>query len=282
MKRVKKDNVYDGLFFIVGTVLYSLAVNSFLIPAEILPGGLTGIAAAIARITALPKGTLLLILNLPVLYMGFRELGYRFIVKTAVVTALLSVSLDVLNINAFVFKGEKMLSALAGGVLLGGGIGIIMLRGATTGGVDIIAKLVNNKKPSFTLGRVILMGDIISIALSGLVFADISSVLYSLIAVYAASRVTDLILYGSGGGKTVFAVTEKGSETAKAVFEKAHRGVTLLTAQGGYTKKGKTALYCVCRRDEINKVVSAVKETDAAAFITVCDAGDVIGEGFKK
>lgn len=282
MKCAKKDLVLDIVFFAAGILLYSVAINSFLVPSEMLPGGLTGIAAAVSQLTRFGKGAVLLALNIPVLYMGFKKMGAAFILKTAAVTAGLSAALDLLDFKAFIYRGDKMLSSLAGGVLLGAGIGIIMLRGATTGGVDVIAKLVNAKYPSLTLGRVILIGDILSISLSGIVFGDISSVLYSLIAVYAAARVTDLVLYGSGGGKTVFIVTDMGNKTAKAIFERARRGVTLLEAKGGYTGKGKTLVYCVCRRDDINKVVSAARETDPAAFITVCDAGDVIGEGFKR
>lgn len=272
----------DAAYFIIGVTLYSLAVNVFIVPAEILPGGITGISAAVTHYINIGTGTLFLVLNLPIIYIGYRKMGLSLIVKTAVVTVILSVGLDISKAFLKPFSGDRMLSALAGGVLLGGGIALIMLRGATTGGTDIIAKLVNDRFPSLTVGRVILISDIAVISLSAIVFRDLTSLLYSVVSMYASARVTDLVLYGSGGGKAVYAITLKGSGVCSGISKSLNRGATKISVTGGYTGDKKDMVFCVCRRDEINRVLKVIKSEDPDAFVTVCDAGDIIGEGFNR
>ena len=281
---MKKKTAFltDGIYFVIGVALYSVAVNTFIVPAEILPGGITGISAAVTHYINIGTGTLLLLLNLPIIYLGYRKLGLGFIIKTAAVTVLLSVGLDVSKAFFKPFSGDRMLSALAGGVLLGGGIAVIMLRGATTGGTDIIAKLVNERFPSLTVGRVILLSDIAVISLSAVVFRDLTSLLYSVVSMYASARVTDLVLYGSGGGKAVYAVTLHGDGVCRKISGIIRRGATKISVTGGYTGEKRDMVFCVCRRDEINRVLRVIKEEDRDAFITVCDAGDIIGEGFNR
>ena len=272
--------VADILCFILGTLLYCTAVSLFILPAGILPGGVTGIAAAVTHYIGAGTGTLTFVLNIPILYLGFKKMGFPLVIKTSVVTLLISAALNVFEEIDFSFEGDRMLSSLAGGALMGAGIGIIMLRGATTGGTDIIAKLVNNRLPSLTVGRVTIISDVLVVSLSAFVYKDISSALYSLICMYAAASVTDIILYGSGGGKAVYAVCEDGDAVCRDISSTLRRGVTKLTAAGGYTGRKKTMVFCVCRKDEINRVINVIKDADPAAFITVCDAGDIIGEGF--
>ena len=164
---------------------------------------------------------------------------------------------------------------------MGAGLSLILRRGATTGGVDIIGTLVHRKFRYITVGRVILISDIIVITFAAIVYGDIESGLYSVVAMYASSVVTDAILYGTDKGKIVYAVTDKADEICKAVSVRIERGVTRLNATGGYTGDAHTMLMCTVRINEVSALCDIVREFDPRAFIVVSDAGEILGEGFK-
>ena len=277
-----KGIIKDSFWYVVGGLIYASAVTMFVSGNEISPGGLTGISTAVNYITGFPSGILLLILNIPILIIGFLKFGGFFIIKTAVATVIISASLTVTDFFLPVFQIDKILAAVFGGILMGFGISLIMRRGATTGGVDIIAKLINRKFRHLTVGRLILMMDAAVIAIAVLVYRNIESALYSVISMYASSRVMDMMLYGADKGKIIYIVTDKATEICKEIADKLSRGVTILKATGGYTGKERTMLMCTVRRYEVSAVYSLIEENDPKAFITVSDAGEIIGEGFKR
>lgn len=277
----KRELLKDIFFFSLGGFIYSAAVTMFISGNEISPGGFTGISTALHTLTGLPSGPILMVLNIPVLIIGFLKFGGLFIVKTAVATVLISASLTVTDIILPVFRVEKILAAVFGGILAGVGISIIMLRGGTSGGVDIIAKLINKKYRHMTVGRLILIMDAVVIMLAVAVYGNIESALYSVVAMFVSSRVMDTLLYGADKGKTLFIVTSKGSVICKAIGDRLKRGVTVIKAQGGWTGKDFELLMCTVRRHEVSSAYSVIEEFDPKAFITVNDAGEIIGEGFK-
>ncbi len=272
----------DLLFYIAGGMIYSVAVLLFLTENEISPGGLTGIATILNYLFSLPIGTVVFILNIPLLAAGFIKFGGVFIAKTAVATAVMSLTLDISGLFMPKMKIDPILAALFGGLLMGLGISLFMLRGATTGGTDIIAKLINRKFPHLTVGRLMLAADAAVVGLSALVYKNIESALYAVIAIYASSRVMDLILYGADRGKIIYVITDNAKELSDSIMSLINRGVTLLDVTGAYTGTKRQMLMCTVRRHEVAAVCRLATSCDKNAFIIVGEAGEVLGEGFKR
>ena len=271
----------DLLFYIAGGMIYSVAVLLFLTENEISPGGLTGIATILNYLFSLPIGTVVFILNIPLLAAGFIKFGGIVIVKTAVATAVMSLTLDISGLFMPKMKIDPILAALFGGLLMGLGISLFMLRGATTGGTDIIAKLINRKFPHLTVGRLMLAADAAVVGLSALVYKNMESALYAVIAIYASSRVMDLILYGADRGKIIYVITDNAKELSDSIMSLINRGVTLLDVTGAYTGTKRQMLMCTVRRHEVAAVCRLATSCDKNAFIIVGEAGEVLGEGFK-
>ncbi len=277
----KQKVLIDAIFFLLGTFIYSVAVNMFLSPNGISPGGFTGVAAVINRLVGIPTGTMLFIFNIPVLIIGYKKMGGHFLVKTSCVTVLLSTVLDLTAALLPPVLTDGILASMFGGILLGLGMSLILLRGATTGGIDIVAKLINRKHRHLSVGKIILMADGVVIALNALVYKNTESALYSVIAMYAATRMMDILLYGSDKGKIIYIITEASDLICKEITEKVGRGVTRLSVVGGYTGKSLVMLMCTVRIHEASAVHDIIKECDKSAFVVVSDAGEIIGEGFK-
>ena len=213
---------------------------------------------------------------------GFITFGGLFIVKTAIASSLLSAALTVTDLTLPSFSIDMILAAIFGGILMGIGLSLIMLRGATTGGIDIIAKLINRKYRHLTFGRLILLMDGLVILFAAIIYRNIESALYSVIAMYGTSYVMDMILYGSDKGKLVYIVTDFPNEICKSIGSKLKRGVTVLSAKGGYTGRQRSLLLCTVRRHEVSLLYEIINEFDDKSFIIVGDAGEIIGEGFKN
>lgn len=272
----------DFLFFVAGGIIYSIAVLLFLSENEISPGGLTGIATMLNYLFALPVGTVVFIMNIPLLIIGFMKFGGVFIVKTTVSTVAVSVILDIVEGFLPAFRIDPLLAAVFGGLLMGSGISLFMLRGATTGGVDIIAKLINRRFPHLTVGRLMLLADAVVVAFSCLVYKNIESALYSVVALYTSSRIMDMMLYGADKGKIIFIITEEASSMSEAIMSLVKRGITLINVTGAYTGAGRKMLMCTVRRNEVSAVLTLAREHDKNAFIVVGEAGEILGAGFKQ
>lgn len=271
----------DLLFYILGSFIFSVAVSSLISVNEISPGGFTGIATILSYLFSVPSGIILLLLNLPVIILGFLKFGGIFILKTAVVTVISSFSLTVTDLILPAFEIDKILAAVFGGLLMGLGLSLIMLRGATTGGADIIAKLINRKHRHLTVGRIILMIDAVVITLASVIYRDVESALYSVVAMYVSSFIMDTVLYGADKGKIIHVVTSKADELCREITISLKRGITKIEVKGGYTNTAKVMLLCVVRRYEVANVYEIINRIDPTAFIVVSDAGEIIGEGFK-
>lgn len=281
MKRKLKSIITDLIFFILGCFIYSASVTMFISSNEISPGGFTGIATVINYLFKLPSGLMLLILNIPVLILGLIKFGGMFVIKTSFVTVLASFSLTVTDLLLPIFKIDKILAAVFGGILMGLGLSLVLLRGATTGGVDILAKLINKKFRHLTVGRIILIMDALVIAFAAFVYKNVESALYSVIALYSSTYIMDAMLYGADKGKIIYIVTEFPEEVCRDINNNLGRGVTMLSAKGGYTGKDRYMLLCTVRRHEVSYVFDIIENRDSSAFIVVSDAGEIIGEGFK-
>ena len=272
----------DAALFIIGGAIYAVAVILFLSGNEISPGGLTGISTMLNYLYGLPVGTVVFILNIPILVIGFIKFGGIFIVKTAVSTVVISITLDIAEELLPELKINPVLAAVFGGLLMGLSISMFMLRGSTTGGVDIIAMLINRRFPHLTVGRLMLASDAFIVAFSALVYKNIESALYSVIALYASSRIMDVMLYGADKGKIVYIITENSACVAEKIMSIVRRGITVIDVTGAYTGRKLKMLMCTVRRNEVSAVCKTARDNDKGAFIVVAEAGDILGEGFKR
>lgn len=281
MKKRASKIMFDIFNFIVGAFVYSVGVNMFLAPKGISPGGVTGVATVVNYLTGTPTGAMLFVLNIPILILGFLKMGGVFILKTSFVTIVLSVTLDVSARVLPSFETDDILSSLFGGMLIGLGLSLVMLRGATTGGIDIIAKFINRIFRHLSVGKIILMADGVIILLTALVYKNVESALYSSVAIYVATRVMDMLLYGADKGKIIYIITKQSNIICREINNSIGRGVTKLSVIGGYTGEQHAMLMCTVRVHEVAAVYDVIKEYDGRAFVVVSDAGEIIGEGFK-
>ena len=280
----KKENLLETLknngIWIVGCSLYAIAVNSFVVPNDIAQSGVTGLAVFFNNLFGVPVGVTNFVLNVPLLILMWLFLGKKLVAKTLWVTVLLSIALD-----AFAFMpdytGDHILASLFCGLLQGAGLGIIMVTGATSGGTDIVARLVHKKFPHITVGSVVLVADAAIVAANMMLLGSINSGLYAIIMIFVSTRVIDSLIYGTGNGKMLMIVTEKPEEISKAIVSSSHRGVSIVPAKGAYTGKDKGILICVARKSEISGIMKTVKSVDDKTFIIVSEANEILGEGFK-
>ncbi len=281
-KETVKRQLIDILFYVVGSVIYAVAIAMFISPAKISPGGFTGVSLIFNFLFKVPVGVTMLILNIPLILISLRILGWRFIIGTAIATPIMSLCIDIGEKIIKPFYSDIILCALFGGILSGVGLGLVLLRGATTGGMDIIGKLINYKYPHFSIGRIILLGDAVVIMLSAMFYKNFSNALYSAVTVFISSVVVDKLLSGADRGKLIYVVTDKASEISRKIIEDVERGVTVIKATGAYSGEEKKILLCAVRAHQVALVNSVVKNFDQNAFIIICDSGEIRGNGFKK
>lgn len=277
-----KDIVKDYLLFFIGSISYAVSVNCFTSPNNIAPGGLTGVGIMLNYLFELPIGTTVLIMNVPLFIWAYISLGGNFLGKTVVATLLSSVIIDIMEfINIPSYSGDRLLAAIFGGVFSGAGLALIFLRGGTTGGTDLLARLLSRKFRAIPMGRMILLLDMIVVASTVLVYRNIESALYAVIATYVSTSVIDALLYGSDAGKVLFIVTKNPGEVSKTIIERVGRGVTILQGKGAYTGQDSGVLMCAVRRNEVFRIRDIMVKIDPSSFIIVGDATQVLGEGFK-
>lgn len=273
--------LWDYVLYAAGSIVYAFAVIALLAANEISPGGLTGVSTLVQYLSGIPSGVTLMLLNLPILLLGFLKFGGSFIIRTTVVTAMLSALMTAAETLLPAFTVDPVLAAVFGGIAMGAGLGLIMLRGATTGGVDIVAKLLHRRFPHLSVGRLILMMDAGVILLAAVVYRNLESALYSVLAMYASSRVMDLVLYGADRGRMIYIVTHVPDDICREIGSSLRRGVTVIQATGGYTGEPRPLLLCAVRRHEVSAVYRIVHACDPAAFLIVTEVGEVLGEGFR-
>ena len=287
MTRVKthrskiQEFLIDTLFFVISGILYSIAINYFLSKNNILNGGFTGIATILNFLFGLPIGTVIFIMNIPLFFIAFRKLGVRFVLRTIWATFINSIFID---LGAFlpVYQNDLLLSSLFGGALVGLALGIIFIRNATTGGVDIIAKLIKLKFPHISIGRSILLFDACIVILGGIVYRNIESILYAAVVIFVSAQVLDYVIFGVSRGAMILIISEQSEKLCNMIINDLDRGVTILKAQGGYSKNDKDVLLCACFDNQTHKLIKKIKSVDEAAFFIVTQSKQILGKGFKN
>lgn len=276
-----KEFLIDTLVFIVASSVFSVGINYFLARNNILNGGITGIATIFNYLFDFPIGMGIFVMNVPLLLIAFKKLGVMFVFRTFWVIAISSVIID---IGAFlpVYKNDLLLSAVFGGVLSGFSLGIIFMRNATTGGVDIIAKLIKLKYPHITIGKSIFILDAIVIITGGIIYNNIESMLYAAVTVFVSAQVLDYIIYGFSRGATIMIISEKSDEIRHLIINDLNRGVTILKGQGGYSGAERNILLCACFDNQTQKLIKKIKSADENAFFIVTQSKQILGEGFMR
>lgn len=272
--------IKNSLWILTGSALYALSVSVFSTPNDIAPGGATGLGVLVHALFGVPVGAVVLLTNVPLLIAAYFNLSRGYALRTAAVLVLASVLMDVTAPLVTPYTGDRLLSALCGGLLSGVGVGMIMLRGASTGGSEIAASLLQKRRPHLSVGRCILAVDAVVIVLSAPVFGELSASLYAALAVFVSSTVIDRVVYGREEGRLLLVVTDRKEEICRAVATELSRGVTVLRATGGYSGRDTHLLLCAVSRIQLPALKRLVREADRRAFAMVVTTKQVVGEGF--
>ena len=277
----------EMLMCIAGTFMYALAVSLFVTPLKFAAGGVTGLGILVNYLVPfISTGTFVFVANIPLFIIAWRKFGFRFIARTVFSTALMSGFIDIISYFAnrydlFFHGEEKLVGAIFGGIIAGAGLGVVFLGGATTGGLDILARLLRLKFPHFSVGKLILICDFVVVVLSGFIYKSVESVLYSIIIIFLSSIAVDYVVAGRSHSKLMFIMTDSYEQVTKDIIAVCGRGVSIIPAQGGYTGQDRKLLMCVVRAHEVSRVRSVVASYDKQPFIIITDSSEVLGQGFK-
>ncbi len=277
-----KRAMWKLLVTVVGALIYAVGVGFFLEPNRLSAGGVAGIALLISQ-TPIPLGTgiWILILNIPVLLIGMRKFGLRFLGLT-ILALLISSPLIDLFASFGALTEEPMLAALSGGALMGTGMGLLFRAGSSSGGLDIVTKLLHIKYQHIKSGVIFLVLDAVIILLTMAVFRDINLGLYAAVAILVSSYLMNTVLYGTDEARVVYIVSDSGGDIAQALLQRQNLGATFLSGYGAYTGKEKRVLMCVMRPKQLPYARELVASVDRNAFMIVTGASSVFGEGFKS
>lgn len=274
-----KDSAYD----IAGALLLAVGTWCFIEPCHIAPGGVSGIALMINHLTGLPVGALSLMINIPLLIASWLSLDHKMTARTLRSVLWMSVILDgfaLLSVPQYV--GDRLISAAFGGIFGGAGMAVIFMRGSTTGGGDILAKLLQKYRPYMQTGYAIMLIDFAVVGTSVLVFREIEAALYGIISIVCTTQTIDMILYGMNKGTLVTIHSAKNHEIAEEIMRTMNRGTTFYKSIGGYSGRECETLICAVDRKQFYQVKEIIDRHDPHAFVIVSQTKEVYGEGFLE
>jgi len=284
--KLEKKILKEYFFILLGTLLSALATNIFYNAHEIAPGGLTGLSILIKFLSnnffgfEIPIWLTTIVLNIPLLILAISLLGKKFIIKTIMAVIFLSGFLY-LTENIIFLNSDMILSSIYGGVLNGIGIGLVFRAGATTGGSDLAASIINKKNKSISVPVIMFIIDASVILMGFLVFGP-NEAMYAVIAEFITSRIISMMLAGFVFCKSVFIISDKIEDISHEILNKLQRGATSLAGRGMYTKREKNILFCVVTNREIFVLKNLIHKIDSQAFVIVSDANEVLGKGFRN
>lgn len=276
---LKNEQLASAVQIALGCALGALAYPLFLVPNHIAPGGLTGLATVLNYLFHWPVGTTSLVMNVPLFIIGYRAMGRVFVIRSLVATVLFSVLIDLIPLPPM--TQQPLLGAVFGGVLLGAGLGLILRGGATTGGTDMVARMIHNRFQHISVGAFLFLIDCCVVLMAGF-FIEAEYALYAFVALYAASKLIDVVMVGLTREKACYIISTQHEQVKREIMEKLDRGVTVLHAEGGYSGQERPVLLCVLSAQELGRLKAIVREADEDAFLFISDAHEVLGEGFRK
>lgn len=264
-----------------GCIVYSVAFCWFFDPNAISVGGFTGIAQVLNHlIEQIPIGMAIVVMNVPLFIVAVKKQGIRMMISSLYAMILSSVIIDIIN-SVYVFPAaeDSLLACICGGVLVGAGNGLMMNCGATTGGTELLARLLKYKFRHLSIGRLCLIVDVAVIVLYTAIFQNIYNGIYGIIAMFLASLAVNAVVYGTNKSKMAYIISNDNDRIKKEIL-KLDMGVTVMNVEGGFSKVQKQMLMCAFKGYKIAQVKSLVSAIDPDAFVIVCDANEVLGEGF--
>ena len=260
---------------------YAVGVSLFTDPNNMAPGGVTGISIILSRILPLPTGTLILLLNVPILLFAVWKFGIRFTLSTIYAIALISLFTNVLSAYGAA-TDDILLAALVGGSITAVSIGVIFRAGGTTGGMDIVVKALRLHFPHLKTGKIFFIADALVVTLSGIVFRDLNAALYAALSAICASLVMDIVLYGRDEAKMQYIISAHAEQIAGRLLSDLDIGVTYINGQGAYSGDNKKVILCVVKKPVSPRVEEIVRQEDPDAFMIITSATEVFGEGYKS
>lgn len=286
-KNIKiKKIIIKVILITLGTLVYSMGISIFLDPNNLAPGGTTGIAIIINRLINIKTGTLVFLINIPILIFGWWKFGTKFILSTIYVTFVSSFFINTLNTHFIAKYGvithDLLLSGVAGGALMAIGMAIVFRQGATTGGTDIIIKALRQKYKHIKSGTIFIITDAIIVSASAVIFKNIEVALYAAITIVVSNFVLDAVLYGGDSAKLLYIISDNQENISKRILDELDIGVTKIKAEGAYTHNDKKVIMCVCRKYNYTRIREIVREEDVNAFFIVSSANEVFGDGYKS
>ncbi|MBR0406649.1 MAG: YitT family protein [Clostridia bacterium] len=276
--RLKNERLVAYLEILLGCVIGGAAYPLFLVPNNIAPGGLTGVATIFNYLWNWPVGVTSMALNLPLFIIGYKSMGRVFAFRSLVATLLFSACIDLIQLPPL--TDDILLGSVYGALVLGVGLGLIMRGGATTGGSDMIARMVHNKFPVVTVGGFLFLIDC-AVILCAAFTMSARAALYALICIFVSARAVDLVLAGFGSAKACFIITNKAVDISQRIMGELDRGATVLSGTGAYSGQERTLLISVVSQREVIPLKKIVRQEDEKAFMFITDTHETLGEGFN-
>lgn len=277
-----KKTLLSVLLITLGSAIYAFGFVCFYQPNAMASGGVTGIAQIIHHLfPVIPVGITVIVLNVPLFILGFKFIGVKLLLSSLWAMFISSVIIDIITPMFNWQATDPFLACVFGGVTMGLSLGLVIGQGSTTGGTDLLARLLKLKFKWLSMGRLLLIIDLIVIVLVAISFHLLNSMLYGLVALYISSLVMDGVLYGLDTAKVAYIISDRNDEISHTLVHRMDKGVTILYGRGAYSGADKKVLMCAFKQREIASIKSAVKSIDPDAFLIVCDAHEVLGEGFR-
>ncbi|MGX9136552.1 YitT family protein [Rummeliibacillus sp. JY-2-4R] len=279
-KKSSKKKLFQRIIMVMlGACIMAFGLELFLVPNRILDGGIVGISIIISHLTEFPLGIFIFLLNIPFIFLGYKQIGKTFALSSALGITTLSITTLLLRHIEPVTR-DLLLSTVFGGIVLGIGVGLVIRYGGSLDGTEILAILFNKKMP-FSVGEIIMFFNLIIFAIAGFVFTW-EQAMYSGLAYFIAYKMIDIVIQGLDESKAVYIISDEYDEIGRAIIDRLGRGVTYLMGEGAYTGEHKKVIFTVITRLEESKLTSIVGELDANAFLAIGNIAEVRGGRFKK
>lgn len=277
------DFIVELILIVIGVYLIGLGTNIFLLPHKLTTGGASGIATIFYYLYNIPLGITILIINIPLFLISLFKIGFKFSLKTIFATILLSVFLDVFKYESIIQNNpiDMFTSSIFGGLIVGIGLSLVMKTGASTGGSDLLAQIIYQLTSIQSLSQVLLVIEVIIISAIMIVFKNINTGLYSIIAMFISTKMIDVIFEGIYYTKVATIITRKPDGIVKDILECLGRGATLVDSRGAHSNEKNTTITCIITRPQISKLKQIIKNNDKEAIIYISTTNEVLGRGFK-
>lgn len=280
-RRTLRSSFRKILFILVGCFFYAAGIGLFLDPNMLAPGGVVGISVILSHSLGGDTGTWYFLLNIPIIILGWWKFGGRFIINSFYAIALNSIFTNIFSIFPAV-TNNKLLAAVAGSLLVGSGLGLVLKTGATTGGMDIVIKILRRKYPSIKTSTFFVTIDLIIVAISGFVFRDFNLAMYAFITVALNGKVMGYILYGEDEANLIYIVAEQPEMMLQRILSEMDIGATILSGKGAYSNREKQIIMCVVKKRTTPVLQEIIREEDPTAFLIISSANEIYGEGYKN